>query len=62
MAIKYNYHFTDEEIEAQRKERRSWQFQSIKNPPKVTKVLLILALPFRVEDEEVRLLEVLIRI
>ena len=62
LAIKYNYHFTDEEIEAQRKERRSWQFQSIKNPPKVTKVLLILALPFRVEDEEVRLLEVLIRI
>lgn len=33
-----------------------------KEPPKVTKVLLILALPFRVEDEEVRLLEVLIRI
>ena len=34
-AIKYNHHFTDEETDAQHKERRSWQFQSIKNPPKV---------------------------
>ena len=67
LAIKYNNHFTGEENEAQQKERRSWQFQSIKNPKKVnnnkvTKVLLTLALPFRVEDEDVRLLDVLIRI
>ena len=67
LAIKYNYHFTGEQNEAQQKERRSWQFQSIKNPKKVnnnkvTKVLLTLALPFRVEDEDVRLLDVLIRI
>ena len=32
------------------------------NNNKVTKVLLTLALPFRVEDEDVRLLDVLIRI